>query len=126
MTYHDLALANVTLGIAPPPAVVSVRPKLSVQRIQEVVARYYDISVSHMTLPTRHWSVSHPRQTAMYLSRKLIRHGIKPISYPDIGRKFGDRDHTTVIYAMKAVEQRMADDWEYRAEVEYLRERLEA
>lgn len=88
-------------------------------RIQATVALSYDITPKMIVSPYRWRKAAWPRQVAMYLARKLTEH-----SYPSIGRHFGDRDHTTVIHAVKAVEKRMAEDPIYRADVEALREAL--
>lgn len=93
-----------------------VRP---IARIQAIVAASYEISVKHMRSDCRRRSVAWPRQVAMYLA-----HNLTDRSLPCIGRLFGGRDHTTVIHAIKAVEERMADDPLYLADVEALKEAL--
>lgn len=93
----------------------------SVRGIQIEVARFYGVHVDHMISPDRRRSVAYPRQTAMYLARKLTK-----ASLPDIGNRFGGRDHTTVIHAIKAVERRAEKDPLYGLELEVLRERLSA
>lgn len=93
-------------------------PRLLVAHIQATVAAYYKISVRHMTSDRRDWEFSHPRQVAMYLAAELT-----PKSYPDIGRLF-HRDHSTVIFAEKAVQLRMCKHPEIAADVCALRTRL--
>lgn len=90
-----------------------------IARIQAVVAVSYGIRPEHMTSVCRWREVAWPRQVAMYLARVIT---AKPL--PHIGRQFGGRDHTTVIHAIKCVEERMASDALYRADVEALREAL--
>jgi chromosomal replication initiator protein len=63
--------------------------------------------------------VSLPRQIGMFLSRKLTKH-----SFEEIGRFFGNRDHTTVIYAVQKIEARIAEDRRFRETVDALVERL--
>ena len=92
-----------------------------VAHIQETVAAYYGIHPRSMTSQERRQKISHPRQVAIYLALELTG---KP--YSEIGRRFGGRDHTTVIYARRAVEQRMYADAEVLMDVETLRERLAA
>lgn len=87
--------------------------------IQCTVAGAYGINPTLMCSPARNRLAAWPRQVAMYLSRELTCQ-----SLPGIGHLFGDRDHTTVIYAIKAVKKRMAADPLYRADVEALREAL--
>lgn len=71
----------------------------TVQRIQRFVAHYYSIRSEEMVSQRRSRDVARPRQIAMYLVRELT-----PLSYPAIGRLFGKRDHTTVIHAVRTVE----------------------
>lgn len=76
----------------------------SVASIQRAVAKTYGIPLLEMFSARRGWEVSHPRQVAMYLSKQLT-----PLSFPNIGKHFGDRDHTTVMHAVAAVEKRIAN-----------------
>lgn len=73
--------------------------------IQQRVAKYYGIRLQDMVSHRRPREIAHPRQVAMYLSERLTPH-----SLPAIGRRFGGRDHTTVIHAMKAVQKRREAD----------------
>lgn len=91
-----------------------------IARIQAVVALSYEISPAHMKSLSRCRSVAWPRQVAMYLARELTGHSLAVIGY-----HFGARDHTTAIYAIRAVERRMTDDPLYLADVQVLREALE-
>jgi hypothetical protein len=97
------------------------RPKMLVAHIQSVVASYYRIKVNYMWSAQRSRDVAWPRQVAMFLSRELT-----PLSLPAIGRRFGKRDHTTVMYAVDKVQRRMADDHELYLDIQVLRERLTA
>lgn len=90
-----------------------------VSHIQATVAAYYGLPTSSMTSARRGYDVAHPRQIAMFLASELT-----PKSLPDIGRRFGGRDHTTVIHAIKAVKGRIAADPEIAADVAALREKL--
>jgi chromosomal replication initiator protein len=90
-----------------------------IARIQAVVAASYEINPNHMKSAERWRDVAWPRQVAMYLSRRLTKQ-----TTPCIGRQFGNRDHSTVLHAIKAVERRMACDPLYRADVEALQEAL--
>jgi chromosomal replication initiator protein len=113
LTLADLAEALAT----------AFRDRLTVKKIQETVAVFYGIDPGYMTRPDgagcRVREVAHPRQAAMFLSRKLI-----GMSLQEIGRRFGGRDHTTVIHSIHSVERRTADNPGFELEMEILRERL--
>ena len=98
-----------------------VGTRLMVTHIQALVAAYYKIPVREMTSRRQSWDIAHPRQVAMYLTYELT-----PKSMSEIGNRFGDRDHTTVIHAIKQVQKRMLEDAEIEADVKALRERLAA
>jgi chromosomal replication initiator protein len=119
---HDLSLGYGAFNAAalyPPRIDLTVRHCLTVARIQAVVADYYGISVIHMKSPERYWAVSHPRQVAMYLTRKLLRKSLQTTA-----QLFGKKDHATVFHAVRAVEKRMAEDDLLARDVAILRERL--
>jgi chromosomal replication initiator protein len=105
--------------------VLAFPEKLTVRRIQDEVAQFYGIHPDYMRLPDRISSreprVSHPRQIAMFLARELTK-----LSYPNIGQLFGGRDHTTVLYAIRAVRKRAETDAYVELELEVLRERFVA
>lgn len=90
-------------------------PRLLVSEIQERVASFYDLQASDMKSARRARAISRPRQVAMYLARRLT-----PRSLPDIGRRFGDRDHTTVMHAIRTVERLRLTDPEIDAEIRRL------
>ena len=71
---------------------------ITLEDIQKVVADVFNVRVSDMHSPRRSREVARPRQVAMYLAKQLTNK-----SYPDIGRAFGGRDHTTVIHACEQV-----------------------
>ena len=98
---QDLSLTGYSLGVhAYQRPLMELRPRVTVKRIQEVVARYYGISFAHMTGDSKQWKHSHPRQVAMYLSREMLGR-----STLDIARRF-NRDHTTVLHAISKVAER--------------------
>lgn len=88
--------------------------------IQAMVADYYGIDTADMLSARRGRDVAHPRQLAMLLAREFT-----PKSLPDIGRRF-NRDHTTVIYGIRAAEARMVEDGEERSDYATLRGMLAA
>lgn len=94
------------------------KPRLLVAHIQATVAGYYGIGKQYMKSAQRGWDISHPRQVAMFLAAELT-----PKSLPDIGRCF-NRDHTTVLHAIRAVRRRVEADAELALDVAFLRGRL--
>ncbi|MEM1428055.1 MAG: chromosomal replication initiator protein DnaA [Pseudomonadota bacterium] len=95
--------------------------KVSIEEIQRTVAEHYNMRLSDMIGPKRHRTVARPRQMAMYLAKKLTSR-----SLPEIGRRFGGRDHTTVMHAVKRVEELQARDTQIAEDLELLRRMLEA
>jgi chromosomal replication initiator protein len=106
-----------------PAIILAFEDRLTVAKIQRAVAQFYGLQESIMTEPDRigmrEPRVSHPRQVAMFFSRKFTR-----LSFPEIGRRFGGRDHHTVFYAVHAVEARSARDPFLEIELEVLDERF--
>ncbi len=78
---------------------------ITVEDIKKTVAAHYGLKIDDLTAKKRTRLVTHPRQVAMYLSRKLT-----SASLPRIGEEFGGRDHTTVIHACERIEETMARD----------------
>jgi chromosomal replication initiator protein len=73
--------------------------RVTIEEIQRRVAEHYGIRIADMHSARRARAVARPRQVAMYLAKQLT-----PRSLPEIGRKFGGRDHTTVMYAIRKIE----------------------
>ncbi len=94
--------------------------KVTVEEIQRRVAEHYNIRLSDMIGPKRVRAVARPRQVAMYLAKQLTSR-----SLPDIGRRFGGRDHTTVMHGVRRIEELMAADSQLAEDVELLRRSLE-
>lgn len=94
--------------------------KVTVEEIMRQVADHYNLRMSDLLSPRRARSVARPRQVAMFLSKMLTSK-----SLPDIGRRFGGRDHTTVIHAVKKVEELKMTDSQIAEDVELLRRMLE-
>jgi chromosomal replication initiator protein len=95
--------------------------RVTIDEIQKKVAEHYNIRLSDMSSARRARAVARPRQVAMYLSKQLTQR-----SLPEIGRKFGGRDHTTVMHAVKKVEELVGEDAGFAEDVELLRRMLEA
>ncbi len=94
--------------------------RITIDEIQKSVAAHFNIRVSDMHSARRARSVARPRQVAMYLAKQLTTR-----SLPEIGRKFGGRDHTTVMHAVRKVEELREHDSGFAEDVELLRRMLE-
>ncbi len=95
--------------------------KLTIDDIQRRVAEHYRLKLSDLVSARRAREVARPRQVAMYLAKQLT-----PRSYPEIGRRFGGRDHTTVLHAVRRIEELRATDHELDRDIEHLRRILDA
>ncbi len=94
--------------------------RVTIEDIQKRVAEYYGIKISDMQSARRSQNVARPRQVAMYLAKTLTSR-----SLPEIGRKFGGRDHTTVLHAVRKVQEVKAQDREFSEDLDILRRTLE-
>ncbi len=90
--------------------------RVTIEEIQKRVAEHYNIKLSEMHSPRRAIAVARPRQIAMYLAKQLTTR-----SLPEIGRKFGNRDHTTVMHAVKRIEQLQGQDNDLAEDIVLLR-----
>jgi chromosomal replication initiator protein len=104
---HDLLRAN--------------ERQVTIDEIQKKVAEHFTIKMAEMTSSRRARVVARPRQVAMYLAKQLTSR-----SLPEIGRKFGGRDHTTVMHAVKKIEELIALDRAFAEDVELLRRMLQS
>jgi chromosomal replication initiator protein len=95
--------------------------KITIDEIQRKVAEYYTVKLSDMMSARRAREVARPRQVAMYLAKKLT-----PRSLPEIGRRFGGRDHTTVMHAVKRIDELRAADRELEADIGHLSRLLDS
>lgn len=96
------------------------RRRVTIDEIQRRVSDHFNIRAAEMVSARRARAVARPRQIAMYLSKQLT-----PRSLPEIGRRFGGRDHTTVIHAVKQIEKLRASDSEIDSDVRTLLRSLE-
>ena len=94
--------------------------RVTIEEIQKRVSEHYNIRQSEMYSARRARAVARPRQVAMYLSKQLTSR-----SLPEIGRKFGGRDHTTVMHAVRKIEELRATDNTFAEDIELLRRMLE-
>ena len=94
--------------------------RVTIEDIQKRVAAHFNIRFADMHSARRARAVARPRQVAMYLAKQLTSR-----SLPEIGRKFGGRDHTTVMHAVKRIEELSQEDKSLAEDVELLRRMLE-
>ncbi len=94
--------------------------KITIDEIQRKVSDHYNIRLSDMIGPRRVRTIARPRQVAMYLSKQLTSR-----SLPEIGRRFGGRDHTTVMHGVRRIEELMSTDSQIADDLELLRRSLE-
>ncbi len=93
--------------------------QLTIAEIQEMVAKYYQVSVTDIKGRKRVKQIVMPRQIAMYLARELT-----DSSLPQIGREFGGKDHTTVIHAVDKIEKAASADADLKASIIELKNKL--
>jgi chromosomal replication initiator protein len=94
--------------------------RVTIEEIQKKVAEHFNIRMADMVSARKQRAIARPRQIAMYLAKRLTSR-----SLPEIGRKFGGRDHTTVMHGVKKVEELMAGDPAFAEDVELLERMLE-
>jgi chromosomal replication initiator protein len=104
---HDLLRAN--------------ERRVTIDEIQKRVAEHFNVKLAEMTSSRRARVVARPRQVAMYLAKQLTAR-----SLPEIGRKFGGRDHTTVMHAVRKIEELTTSDRALAEDVELLRRMLQS
>jgi chromosomal replication initiator protein len=95
--------------------------RVTIEEIQKRVSEHYNIRLTDMSSARRARAVARPRQVAMYLAKQLTSR-----SLPEIGRKFGNRDHTTVMHACSRIADLMQRDASFAEDVELLRRMLES
>ena len=120
-TYADLTKKPLTPEMAEEAVGFRASPgvKTSIEDIQRKTAEFYKLEVRDFHSPQRARRVARPRQVAMYLARKLTTR-----SLPEIGRRFGGRDHTTVLHACKRVVELCEEDPLFKQEVDFLTQML--
>ena len=94
--------------------------KISIDDIQRKVAEHYNIRLADMVGPKRARNIARPRQIAMYLSKQLTSR-----SLPEIGRRFGGRDHTTIMHGIRKIEELLSEDKTIAEDVAMLKRLLE-
>ena len=99
----------------------SSNKKITIEEIQKKVAEHFNIRITDMHSPRRSRSVARPRQIAMYLAKSITSR-----SLPEIGRKFGGRDHTTVMHAVKKIEELKLQDVNFNEDIELLKRLIDS
>ena len=99
--------------------IVEKTREITVEMIQKHVADHFRIKVSELKSDKRIKTLVVPRQIAIYICRELTK-----ASYPEIGEKFGGKDHSTIIHSVKKIEKQMAGDPDFRGTVEDIKKRL--
>ena len=95
--------------------------RITIEEIQKKVAEHFNIRLTDMHSPRRSRSVARPRQIAMYLAKSITSR-----SLPEIGRKFGGRDHTTVMHAVKKIEELKFQDNNFNEDIELLKRLIDS
>jgi chromosomal replication initiator protein len=113
----DLDFAIQTLG----DSLRGAQRRVTIEEIQKLVSAHFELKPLDLVSARRSRAVARPRQIAMYLSKRLTTR-----SLPEIGRKFGGRDHSTVIHAVRKVEELRDTDRDVDAAVRVLLRELEA
>jgi chromosomal replication initiator protein len=124
LAHNKLTGHPVTLEMAEREVRDLVRPqepkRVKIEDIQRIVARQYNVSRSDLLSSRRTANVVRPRQVAMYLAKTLTLR-----SLPEIGRRFGGRDHTTVLHAVRKIEGLVGNDMALAEEIEILKRQLQ-
>jgi chromosomal replication initiator protein len=124
LAHNKLTGHPVTLEMAEREIRDLIRPqepkRVKIEDIQRVVARQYNVSRSDLLSSRRTANVVRPRQVAMYLAKTLTLR-----SLPEIGRRFGGRDHTTVLHAVRKIEGLVGNDMALAEEIEILKRQLQ-
>ena len=93
--------------------------EITIEKIQKKVADQFQIKVTELKSPKRLKNIVFPRQIAMYICRKLTN-----LSYPEIGAKFGGKDHSTIIHAVKKIDKLIAEDIQMKVMIEKIIDNL--
>lgn len=122
LAYAALAGTTIDLALAEDRLAENIRraaPRITIDEIQRAVCSHFRLDKLEMSSKRRVRSIARPRQVAMYLAKQLT-----PRSYPDIGRRFGGRDHSTVIHAVRTIESLRVKDSELDGDIAAIRRSL--
>jgi len=122
--FASLVGREITLDLAQECLVDILRAsdrKVSIEEIQRKVAEHYNVRLADLIGPKRVRTIARPRQIAMYLAKQMTTR-----SLPEIGRRFGGRDHTTIMHGIRKVEELRGADHQMAEDIDLLRRLLEA
>ena len=88
---------------------------ITIDYIQKKISEHYNIKLAELNSAKRDKNLAKPRQVAMFLTKQLTNN-----SLPEIGRKFGGRDHTTVLYAIRKIEEEQKKDINLENDIKFL------
>jgi chromosomal replication initiator protein len=111
----DLELAKAALGESATPE----QKRITIQQICDAVTKYYNVKMSDLQSKKRHKSIAFPRQVCMYLARRHTRYSLE-----EIGGYFGGRDHTTVLHAVRSIDEDVNADREIARQVTQLENQI--
>ena len=94
--------------------------RVTIEEIQKAVVDHYGLRMADMISSRRSRDIARPRQVAMYLSKQLTTR-----SLPDIGKRFGNRDHTTVMHAVRQIESMSKSDRQMADDIEAIKRKLQ-
>jgi chromosomal replication initiator protein len=120
--YASLTSTPITLAMAKEvlkDILVETNKNLTIEEIQKKVSTHYDVKISDLKSSKRIKTLVLPRQIAMYLARQLT-----SSSYPEIGERFGGKDHSTIIHAIKKIENLMKEDLRLRSTINAIKNSL--
>ncbi|MCP5464116.1 MAG: chromosomal replication initiator protein DnaA [Deltaproteobacteria bacterium] len=120
--FASLAKLPITLDLTKEvlKGIISIsQPKLSVERIQSEVAEYFKLKIADLKSKRRHKNLAVPRQIAMYLCKTHLQ-----VSFPELGSKFGGKDHTTVMHAVQKIRKCLDTDPSIRSDVDQLEKHM--
>ncbi len=120
--FASLAKVPVSLDLAHEvlkSIVVNPRAKLNVESIQSLVAEFYQLKIADLKSKRRHKNLAVPRQIAMYLCKTHL-----DVSFPELGNRFGGKDHTTVMHAVSKIRGCLVSDTTIEADVGELEKKL--
>ncbi|OHB27771.1 MAG: chromosomal replication initiation protein DnaA [Desulfuromonadaceae bacterium GWC2_58_13] len=117
--YASLTSTPITLNMAKEvlkDILIEKNREISIEEIQKVVAAHFNVKVSDLKSPKRLKILVIPRQIAMYISRQLT-----SSSYPEIGERFGGKDHSTIIHAIKKIEKQIENDYQIKVTIDNIK-----
>lgn len=120
--FASLTSTPITLGMAKEvlkDILVEKAREISIEEIQKAVASHFNLKIADLRSAKRLKTLVLPRQIAMYLSRQLT-----SSSYPEIGERFGGKDHSTIIHAIRKIERQMEEDFQIRAALNTIKGQL--